>query len=91
MVNRAIRIQSGRLDERNETCRDGLGRFEIRGQLGHGGFGIVFLVFDPRIESRSRAENSAARDSGVATIAPAVSARSPGRRGARPPEHRADL
>ena len=26
-----------------------LGRFEIRRGLGHGGFGIVFLVFDPRL------------------------------------------
>jgi tetratricopeptide (TPR) repeat protein len=26
-----------------------LGRFEIRRALGHGGFGIVFLVFDPRL------------------------------------------
>ena len=26
-----------------------LGRFQIRGELGRGGFGIVFLAFDPRL------------------------------------------
>ncbi|MBX9790009.1 MAG: serine/threonine protein kinase [Pirellulales bacterium] len=26
-----------------------MGRFEVRRALGHGGFGVVFLVFDPRL------------------------------------------
>lgn len=31
------------------TSASRLGRFEIRRALGHGGFGVVFLVFDPRL------------------------------------------
>jgi hypothetical protein len=33
----------------NEFIEGRLGRFEVRRALGHGGFGVVFLVFDPRL------------------------------------------
>jgi hypothetical protein len=31
-----------------------LGEYEIRGEIGRGGFGCVYMGFDPRVEKRVR-------------------------------------